>query len=66
MVRLAAKLDIFDSYFRKESRLSSNIIIYIASYIDKRAIKEIITLSPWDSFSIKILLGMPPFFALDS
>ena len=66
MIRLAVELDIFYSYYKKESRLSSNIIINIAYNIDKRANKEIIIRSPWDFFRFKIPPGTSPFFAFDN
>ena len=62
MVRLAVKLDVFDSYYRKES---PNILAGIASYIDERVSKEIvILLFPGILLRLNPHLGMSPFLPL--
>ena len=44
------KLDVIDAYCKNESRLPSNDIVVITSYIDERAPKENKILCLWDYF----------------
>ena len=66
ILRLIIKLDVLDSYYKKESRLPSNIISGIISYIDERASKEISNLSSEMPFRLSLPPGISPFFSLGS
>ena len=46
------RLDVFDTYYKNESRLASNDIAIIASYIYERTPKENRILCLWDYFLI--------------
>ena len=48
MTLIDVRLDVLDTYCKNESRLPSNDILVIASYIDERAPKENRILYLWD------------------